>query len=159
KSTAPEVVISHIHRTNVMTILAVGRGPVPVIIVEHNEPGMGSSRKVWDTLRRLTYPRARKLVSVSRGVDRHFSWLPETKRTSIHNPLPSNEGDAADTRSTPESPSSHKLITAMGRLTAQKGFDLLLQAFSRIADCHPDWNLTVIGDGELRAELERLRDE
>jgi glycosyltransferase involved in cell wall biosynthesis len=51
------------------------------------------------------------------------------------------------------------LITAMGRLTYQKGFDLLLQAFKKIADAHPHWQLMILGEGALRKDLERQRDE
>jgi glycosyltransferase involved in cell wall biosynthesis len=50
-------------------------------------------------------------------------------------------------------------MTAMGRLTHQKGFDLLLQAFSRIAERHPDWQLLILGEGDLRNDLERQRAE
>jgi glycosyltransferase involved in cell wall biosynthesis len=47
----------------------------------------------------------------------------------------------------------------MGRLHPQKGFDLLLEAFSRIKDQYPDWSLTILGDGPLREQIESLRDE
>ncbi|MGQ4691790.1 glycosyltransferase family 4 protein [Aeromonas veronii] len=50
-----------------------------------------------------------------------------------------------------------KVILATGRLTYQKGFDLLLQAWSRIAHLHPDWRLQIVGDGEEKMMLEQLR--
>lgn len=153
KATQPEIVISHIHSTNIMTILAVGRAAVPVIAVEHNNPVMNPAGRIWETLRRRIYPRARKLVSVSRGVDEHFSWLPQDRRAVIHNPLEFRETTSAGGE--PARP----LITAMGRLTAQKGFDLLLKAFAKVAVLHPEWNLIIIGDGELRGELHDLTNE
>ncbi len=153
KASQPDVVISHLCQTNVMTILAVGKTRVPVIVVEHNDPGMNPAGRIWGALRRRTYPRARKLVSVSRGVNAHFSWLSEEKRTVIHNPIDLVE-DGQVFRRSDNSP--RPWISAMGRLTRQKGFDLLLQAFAKIAGKHPDWGLMIIGEGELRGELEEL---
>ncbi|MGU5839847.1 glycosyltransferase family 4 protein [Aeromonas caviae] len=50
-----------------------------------------------------------------------------------------------------------KLFLAVGRLTYQKGFDLLLQAWAQVAPLHPDWRLRIVGDGEDKAMLEQLR--
>jgi glycosyltransferase involved in cell wall biosynthesis len=44
----------------------------------------------------------------------------------------------------------------MGRLGREKGYDLLLQAFAKLKDIHPEWTLTILGEGTLRAELESL---
>jgi glycosyltransferase involved in cell wall biosynthesis len=42
----------------------------------------------------------------------------------------------------------------MGRLDRQKGFDLLLSAWGRIASDAPEWNLIILGDGPERPALE-----
>jgi len=44
----------------------------------------------------------------------------------------------------------------MGRFYHQKGFDLLLRAFARLKDRYAQWTLTILGDGPLRDELQRL---
>lgn len=49
-----------------------------------------------------------------------------------------------------------KLFLAVGRLTYQKGFDLLLQAWAQVAPLHPDWRLRIVGDGEDKGILEKL---
>src|SRR3546814_6309420 len=48
-------------------------------------------------------------------------------------------------------------MAAVGRLVPQKGFDRLLDAFSRIATDHPDWTLVIWGEGPDRAALEEQR--
>jgi glycosyltransferase involved in cell wall biosynthesis len=49
-----------------------------------------------------------------------------------------------------------KVVLAAGRLTPQKGFDLLIPAWRTVADARPDWQLVIRGRGERRAQLEGL---
>jgi glycosyltransferase involved in cell wall biosynthesis len=41
-----------------------------------------------------------------------------------------------------------KEVIAIGRLIAQKGFDLLIKGFSLITKNNPDWKLTIYGEGQ-----------
>lgn len=50
-----------------------------------------------------------------------------------------------------------RLLLAVGRLDYQKGFDLLLEAFSTIAAAHPSWKLVILGEGKDRHLLECMR--
>lgn len=47
-----------------------------------------------------------------------------------------------------------KRIIAVGRLYGQKGFDLLAEAWSMICKQHPDWKVTIFGDGNEKAQIE-----
>lgn len=57
----------------------------------------------------------------------------------------------------PAKTASGKLIVAAGRLAPEKGFDVALKAFAKVAD--PEARLAFVGDGPLRAELEALTDQ
>jgi glycosyltransferase involved in cell wall biosynthesis len=46
-----------------------------------------------------------------------------------------------------------KEILAIGRLSEQKGFDLLIDAWSKISNRLPDWFLRIVGEGEMRDKL------
>jgi glycosyltransferase involved in cell wall biosynthesis len=45
------------------------------------------------------------------------------------------------------------LVLSVGRLTPQKGFDHLLQAFARVHEAHPSVALVIAGDGRQRESL------
>ena len=50
---------------------------------------------------------------------------------------------------------TEKRVIAVGRYVYQKGFDLLLQSWSKVEKEYPDWQLVIFGDGD-RAPYEQL---
>ena len=44
----------------------------------------------------------------------------------------------------------NKQIIAAGRYVPQKGFDLLIEAWSLVENKHPDWKLQIFGDGDRK---------
>jgi GalNAc-alpha-(1->4)-GalNAc-alpha-(1->3)-diNAcBac-PP-undecaprenol alpha-1,4-N-acetyl-D-galactosaminyltransferase len=156
-ATRPDVVVSSLQHINVMTLLALTGNAIPTVVVEHNDVTL-SCGEPWNLLRRITYSKAAKVVSVSHGVDKGFKWLPQAKRAVIHNPLTPDYTRVADARVGIDVSSPRKYLVGMGRLTYLKGFDLLVSAFANLADRFSDWDLIIIGDGGLRCELEELRD-
>ena len=48
-----------------------------------------------------------------------------------------------------------KVLLAVGRLEVEKGFDWLIDAFSALATKYPEWDLVILGEGSLRATLEK----
>lgn len=158
KSLDPDVVISFLDTTNILTLLALTNTKYPVLVSEQNNPQLSSQGIIWDILRILTYRQAARVVSSSQGVDNYFSWLSKTKRAVIYNPLATVNKDDGQLDLPDGINPEKKMIISMGRLTSQKGFDILLSAFKKIAAQYQDWQLIILGKGELRSELENLRD-
>jgi glycosyltransferase involved in cell wall biosynthesis len=50
----------------------------------------------------------------------------------------------------------NKMVIAAGRFSPEKGFDMLIQAFSKVIKQHPDWKLKIFGTGEELGELRNL---
>jgi glycosyltransferase involved in cell wall biosynthesis len=56
----------------------------------------------------------------------------------------------------PKADLASRTVLAAGRLTPQKGFDLLIPAWAKIAGDHPDWRLRICGRGTQEEELRAL---
>jgi len=163
RATRPDVVIANATHSNINNLLALAGLPYPVVVTEHGDvptrQGKGAvwmwRKWLWYRLRRVVYPFAFQLVSVSRAVEEGFVWLPARRRSVIYNPFSPIERRAEYPLPTGVMP-GHHLVVGVGRLAYQKGFDILIRAFARIAVRHSDWQLLIIGDGERGGELRRL---
>lgn len=147
---SPDAVVSFTHETNVRVLVALAMTGVPVVVSERVNPRRHSAGRVWDLLRRIMYRRAACVVVQTKPVeDWALGFLPRGRVRRIPNPLrklPSIGRDRAPNR----------IILAVGRLTAQKGFDILLRAFSLTGLCHYGWRLLILGDGPDRERLRSL---
>lgn len=150
----PDVVIAFMPQTNVLAVLAAGRRGPAVIATEHADPRRFPLSRVWERLRRWTYRRAARVVSVSPSVDACFAWLPESKRLVIPNPI--DVGGASNAAEDVIDFGWPHTSIALGRLAAEKGFDRLIDAFARVAAEFPNWGLAILGDGPQRPRLQAL---
>jgi GalNAc-alpha-(1->4)-GalNAc-alpha-(1->3)-diNAcBac-PP-undecaprenol alpha-1,4-N-acetyl-D-galactosaminyltransferase len=147
-STRPHAVLSFVTESNLLAILAGIGFDTRLVVSERVQPALHTSlARIWRILRSLLYVRADDVVAQTRDA---ADWLEVHCRRPvivIPNAL----------RPLPE-PSREKrpLIVAVGRLTYQKGFDVLLRAFARVAPRFSGWNLAIIGEGDERGSLKRL---
>lgn len=78
---------------------------------------------------------------------------PKKKISCIYNWIdldsPRSEGYRVDSR---------KIISA-GRFGREKGFDVLVESYARVAEKHPDWQLDIYGDGEMMPQVRAAIEE
>jgi glycosyltransferase involved in cell wall biosynthesis len=151
RESAPDVVLSFLDFPNIVTLLAARSLGVPVVVSERANPAYDDLKPIWRVLRRRTYPRSAALVCQTRAMVDQLQKEINVKGYAIPNPVEQPPmGHAVPS----ESGANAQTIIAMGRLVPQKGFDLLLEAFARIAGRHPEWSIKVLGKGPLKAQLE-----
>jgi len=152
RESRPDVVVSFMDRVNVLTLLATAGLRSPVVISERIDPSRYDIGKVWNILRRLLYPFADMLVCQTNATLSRFQVMTRVRGCVIPNSVVAPRGlKCRDTQK--DNGSAHRVV-AMGRLVPQKGFDILLNAFSHVAGRHPRWSLTILGAGPLRNNLE-----
>lgn len=153
---APDVVLGIDTAPSVLSILATRGLSSKVIATEHCHPPMADGHR-WRVLRRLLYSSADQVVALT-GETR--IWLEQhcqcRKIKVIPNqvslPIPVIEPVLLPGRVVAP---DRRMLLAVGRMTEQKGFDYLIDAFSQIASDVPLWDLVILGDGEERDALEQ----
>lgn len=119
--------------------------------------------RILPKLMRLSYPRADARVAVSQDAAAdlaQFIGMPERSVSAIYNPTLVDEvfEKATEPVDHPWFDADVPVLLGVGRLTDQKDFTTLLQAFSRLTT-DLDARLLVLGEGENRNQLERLATE
>ncbi len=148
----PDVAIGFMNSVNVYVILACLGLNIPTIVSEHIYPGCTDANKIWQFIMKWAYRYADLVTVLTQSA---LPFYPENKGyRAIVMPNPIMKPDpVGSTTGLLQAPS----LIAVGRLHPQKGFDLLLKAFHRIQAKYPDWQITILGEGPMRSELEALR--
>lgn len=163
----PDIVCSMLWYANLAALLAVRGIPgVKVVISERistsfeieNETVIRPLQHIKKMLIRCLYPLATHIVAVSEGIADELVGrfgVRQERVSFIHNPV-----DEAFIRQqgtcSPDPWSSRGVrLLAIGRLSHQKGFDLLIRAASRLFGSI-DVQLVILGEGPERKNLEDL---
>ena len=126
-------------------LLATAAAPPGAVVVAQEHLNFHAHRPALAADVRRRYRALDALVVLTEGDREDYAGLAR-RVVRIPNPTPASPGG----RATLEAP----VIAAAGRLTTQKGFDLLIAAFAPLARRHPDWTLRIHGGGPDRAALE-----
>jgi glycosyltransferase involved in cell wall biosynthesis len=157
KHEAPDVIISHMDLANVRMLLATYGLKIPIIVEDHNNPKLKGMPQPWRLLKPFAYRQASYIVLLTKELLNYYpkSLYRHTKIRFIPNPL----NIPKKIPYTHEVTLNHPTFIALGSLTDQKGFDILLHTFAEVVKQRPAWHLTILGEGKLRSHLEALSKE
>ncbi len=133
----PDAVLSTMTGTNLLAVLACKRSHARVRLVLREASSLINARGFFKRkAMRWLYRRADMVVAVSRGVaeDLRGLGIPDDHVHVIHNPVD---------------------VIALGRLTEAKDYPALLRAYA-LSQVRHSHRLVIVGEGEERANLERL---
>lgn len=156
----PDVIFSTMGHIN-LVILALSplfKGSPKIIVREANTPSkdLGKNKLLLSTLYRFLYPKAEVIIAQCKEMKKDivgYFGLDENRIIYIYNPLdvPMIKGLAQG-----ENPYQKNRINllSVGRLTSQKGFDVLMNAFKIVVQEIPNVHLTILGDGQEKDSLQ-----
>lgn len=149
KSSNADIVVSFLATFNMLNIVSLIGTKKKLIVADRNDPSRIPKNKVLRTLRNLLYRFADGVVLQSENNKNYFSKAIQKKSAIIYNPTITSDYKSSYIRNTP-----HKNeIVSVGRVIEQKNPRMLLDAFAKISNEFPEYNLKVLGEGDLRNEM------
>jgi glycosyltransferase involved in cell wall biosynthesis len=157
----PRTVLSTLGQTNIALILSAPLFPrgTRIVLREASFPSLNLADsghpRLWGKLYRL-YRRADKVICLSDSLVDEMAQqfnVPKEKLVRIYNPVDFDRvRKLARCGTSPYSGSGPHLVAA-GRLSREKGFDLLLAAMPVVLTRFPQASLTILGQGPLAIDL------
>jgi glycosyltransferase involved in cell wall biosynthesis len=165
----PWALLSTLHTANAVAVFAgrLARGRTGIAIRQANhfsrsfEDGPEESVPLLRSLIRWSYPYADAIIAVSRGVADDLAArikLPYSKVHVVPNPILTTNIPELAARPLVDDwfkIGSPPVILGVGRLSHQKRFDVLIQAFVRVRE-RCEARLMILGEGEERGRLQSL---
>ena len=150
----------HDYKTDLMGTLAarkIARRQLALVAtVRHTEPGLQMG--LFQALDSLVLHRFHRLTVPSQGALQELKWWPGLRRRArvIHHAV--ENVSTVPALSMPFCPvgTGGPVISIVGRLKAVKGHRIFLESARKVLTARPDVRFWIVGDGELRGELEAI---
>ena len=157
KKEKPNYLIAHLIISLPLFLFSLNDFKTKLIIRISGTPKLNFLRKFfWKILSKGVYKVTCPTLS-SLNQLKQLKIFPENKLTLLYDPIISVKEINKKKKDVIENNfEKDKYILSIGRLTKQKNFTLLINAFSEITKSFPHYNLVIIGDGEERKDLEKL---
>lgn len=145
----PDVLIIHTMSKLTPALLLSGIKATRIWSIEHISYDFHSL--FYKQLRKKLYKKIDKVITLTQNDALNYKSF-HNEVTVVANPTPLS----LKTDISVDTIISSKNIISIGRLTYQKGFDLLIEAWSLVEAKHPNWTLSIYGEGEDGEKLEKM---
>ena len=145
KQSKPDVVVPFMEAVYCVTLLALFGVSIPIISSERIDPR--KSPFVRNILRRIFLPLTTHLVVQTEDIKRFYPWFIRKKTSIIYNPVSEKVFALHKVE-------KYDRIVSVGKLDYQKNHQMLINAFSYVAQKFPNYQLYIYGEGPLRSKLE-----
>lgn len=146
KKNGMDIVISFIYLEGTSLLL---NNKVKKIYTLRNDPNSFYNSGLPKILRDLVYRNADAVVFQTPDAKSYFGDKVQSHGMIIPNPIKENLPLWNRTE-------HNKEILAVGRLSPQKNFPMLINAFAEFSKFYPEYQLTICGEGQLKDDLVRL---
>lgn len=148
KKEKPNLIISFLPEPNFRSIIVSKICNVPCIISVRNDPNQEYKNKSFFYAQKILYPLANGIVFQTEDAKNWFPKNIQKKSTIIMNQV--------DPKFYAIEHREETYFVAIGRLTEQKNFSLLIKCFAEFLKSHPNNSLRIYGKGNKENELNCL---
>ena len=160
RSNEPDVFLSTMEIPNIVSVIATRTLSIPVALRIANINSMKDRQgkyKLIPVLKRLTYPRAESIITISDGVAQDLSSITDITQNqmrTIYNPafdpeIPEKSREAVNFDWLNDD--DKNVVIGVGSLKPQKDFSMLLDAIYQLED--DNTHLVILGKGDLKQDL------
>jgi glycosyltransferase involved in cell wall biosynthesis len=152
----PDIALAMMSSANILLALAsVGFKHIATVGSEHTHPPQLPLGAAWEALRAYFYG---NLSAVTALTQETAVWLRRHTRARkifvIPNAAPWPLPQQNPHLKLPTMQKGRRMLLAVGRLSEEKQFDLLITVFQRLVIAFPEWVLVILGEGPDRKLLE-----
>jgi len=154
KKLKPDVILAFQHGTFLSTRLFTYGLGIPTIAAERNAPFRFDHLQAgrYRNLIFQTFRLAQRITIQCESYRNEYPAYLRSRIVTIPNPV-----FPAQSHACPQGkPGEQKTLLSIGRLSYQKNYFVLVQAFKTVYKDFPQWRLIIIGEGEDREQLEAL---
>lgn len=152
KREKPNLILSFLEPFNIRVLLCtIGLG-VKTIVAERNDPRSVNKYWIMNQFEKLVYRRTDKILVQTDTVRKFFDGVLSERTHIIYNPVNLSEDMVGKALAMEKK----KRIVSVARLMPQKNHDILIKAFAFFLKQHPDYTLTIYGEGPLMEKLKNL---